>query len=290
MIKKSSFHPMVLLVYFVGVFIFVMFSQSLFVTFAAFICGNFVLLLSIKFREYLKSFAGYFILIVVMAGINPLFSHRGVTQLFFVNDIPFALESIVYGVYLGTSVANCIIWLRLLSLSISRGNVMYLFGKFAPQTALTVSMSMGFLPKIKKKFSSLNFAQRGNGVFVCESKSDKIKFSSAIFTALFGWSIESSVSTSMSMKARGYGISKRTCAIKNAFRKKDFTALVIVIFALIFCFALLGLSYFSTEFYPQIYNENSSIYLKAFVILFLSMPFILKLKEYVKWKFYLSKI
>lgn len=286
---KKTFNPVVLLVYFIGILVFIMFSQSIFVSSVAFICGFLALVFSEKFLNVLRSFAFYLSIIAVTALLNPLFSHRGQTILFFMNDIPITMESVCYGAYLGTSMANCILWLRLLGRAVSQDDVMALLGRFAPQTSLIVAMSMGFLPKIKRKFSELDFAQRGNGIYTADSRTDKIRFGSALFTTLFGWSVESSISSSLSMKARGYGFSRRSCSRKIKFRVKDFMALIFVVlgFLLLYFFLATGIS---TQFYPIISKPSTKYFQNGFIVFMLILPFILQLKEVLKWKFYLSKI
>ena len=91
------------------------------------------------------------------------------------------------------------------------------------------------------------------------------------------------------MKARGYGIRKRSFAHSFKFGAWDgiFVAAFAVIFALVLIFSAGG--ELSAAFYPVIKLENSVFPVGMFALLCV-FPFILEVKESIKWKYCLAKM
>ena len=95
--------------------------------------------------------------------------------------------------------------------------------------------------------------------------------------------------TSTSIRALGYGIQIRIFAHSFKFRAWVciFVAAFAVIFALVLLFSARG--ELSAAFYPVIKLENSVFPVGMFALLCV-FPFILEVKESIKWKYCLAKM
>lgn len=86
---------------------------------------------------------------IIVALINPLFNHSGVTILFYMNNNPITLESIVYGIILGIVFISVIIGFSCFNKIMTSDKLMYLFGRFIPILSLMFSMTLRFVPRYK---------------------------------------------------------------------------------------------------------------------------------------------
>lgn len=78
---------------------------------------------------------------LLMAIINPLFSHAGATMLFYMKDgNPVTLESILYGIGAGVMLAGVVSWFSVFNVVMTSDKFMYLFGKAIPAASLLLSM------------------------------------------------------------------------------------------------------------------------------------------------------
>jgi energy-coupling factor transport system permease protein len=107
------------------------------------------------------------------------------------------------------------------------------------------------------------------------------------------WALENSIDTSMSMKARGYGIKGRSHYSRYSFRVTD-AITIIIILVLDFCVLKdIGAGYSDIEFYPVIryaasLQEAICMYI-CFGVLVCILS-IVEIKENIKWKYYVSRI
>ena len=103
---------------------------------------------------------------------------------------------------------------------------------------------------------------------------------------LITWSLEEALQTASSMRARGYGVRKRSSAVRYTMNKIDFTfmwlMLALGLFVLIGGFLGIG----KYEVYPQIQKiEMTSLTILHFICfsLFLLIPIFLNGKERIEW-------
>ena len=286
---NKHFNPVVGIVYYAFIIVVLMFSLSPIITGCAFLFGLLRLSLAENGRKFFKDLIFALSLSAVISITNPLFSHNGSTPLFFINEKPFTFEALMYGVNMGIQISAVIIWLTVMGKTLKDSDIMYLLGKALPKTTLVITMVKGYIPKIKNKFKHISDAQHGNGIYSGNCRTDKIKYSLCVFSAVFSWSAEHSVETSMSMNARGFGYSKRTSSQKIKFRLRDFIALALITLMgiLIFVSASKGINW---NFYPVIsMSENSLPSALMFGIITFSSS-MLEIKERIKWKYCLAKI
>ena len=258
--RLSAFHPLTALVYFAAVLAVTMFCFSPAVGICSAVGAFLFCAITQSCRQTASDLAFYIFLTAVLTVTNPLFSHKGVTPLFFVNGKAYTREKLLY-----------------------------IFGRKTPKAALVITMTMGFIPKLKRLHRQLLDALNCSGANISDSRFDRLKKDCTVFTALCAGTLERGADTAASMKARGYGIQKRSFAHSFKFRAWDgiFVAAFAVIFALVLLFSARG--ELSAAFYPVIKLENSVFPVGMFALLCV-FPFILEVKESIKWKYCLAKM
>ena len=95
---SDGFHPVPAFIYLAWMILLSAFSRDPVITAlslfgAALFCSRLQ-----SARESLSDLGFYSALFIIFAAANPLFSHNGVTPLFFLNDNPVTLEAVLYGV------------------------------------------------------------------------------------------------------------------------------------------------------------------------------------------------
>lgn len=286
----AAFHPVVNLIYYVFVIGITMFSMNpvfLFITFLiSFIYS--VLLKGIKAAKFncLLSIP----VLVITAIINPLFSHDGVTVLFYLNMNPVTMEAVLYGIASAVLMASIIIWFSTFNVIMSSDKIIYLFGRIVPVIALTISMCFRFVPLLKNRFKEITEGQKCMGRdFTSGSVNSRIRQFFKEISILIAWSLETSIETADSMEARGYGLKGRTSFHLFKFTKRDFSCFLAMF--LLGITVVIGCCLGKTDiyYYPSIYIPKTDIYtiivgLAYFLLLIL--PIVIDIKGEIKWKQY----
>ena len=170
--------------------------------------------------------------IVAFALYYSSYHHFGVTVLrqnFIGNNM--TLESLVYGVVLGVSIAGVMIWFSCVYSVFSTDKVVYLFGRVSPRFSLFLAIILRMVPRIKKEAKRINMAQRGIGRGANQGNIlQRIRNCLRIFSMLITWTIDSLTTASESMRSRGSSLRGRTAFSIYRFDNRD-RAYVIALFA-----------------------------------------------------------
>lgn len=291
----STYHPFVNFIFYVMIL-----SISMFFTHPVFLAISGIA--SISYLIYLKGkkalfvvFALAFPIFIFSAILNPLFSHQGMTILFYAKSgNPITLESIVYGIFSGLMLFVVIVWFSSFNYIITSDKIIYIFGKILPAISLIISMSLRFVPRFNAQLKKVSYAQKCIGRDATNgSILKKLKHSIKIFSIMVTWSLENSVETADSMKSRGYGLTPRTNFHTYNFEKRDITAILIMGICFIFVLACIYTQKVSILYYP-IYRLNQNTiysiicYILYFILCFL--PLFFNLVEDIKWYYLKSKI
>ena len=106
----SRFHPLVNIVFYICVLGITMFQMQIGLIIISFIVAL-IYYIFLKKEWNLKFFCGVIVVFLTSAVINPLFSHRGSTLLFYLfTGNPVTLESIVYGFATAGIICAMIMW------------------------------------------------------------------------------------------------------------------------------------------------------------------------------------
>ena len=158
--------------------------------------------------------------------------HFGMTVLrqnFIGNNM--TVESLVYGIVLGVSLAGVMIWMSCVYSVFSSDKVVYLFGKASPRLSLFLAILLRMVPRIKGEAQRIHTARKGLGKGIDQgSLWQRIKNGIRIFSMLISWTIGSLATMSDSMRSRGSMLRGRTAFSIYRFDNRD-RAYVITLFA-----------------------------------------------------------
>ena len=227
----QSLHPAVLMTYYVftiGFSVIIMNPICLGISFvgaliaSAGLCGIKNTLQSLKYMLPMILFA---IL------INPMFNHEGATILTYLpGGNPLTLESIIYGMAAGLMLASVLCHFSCFNKVMTADKLVYLFGRISPALSLVLSMSLRMVPMLIKQTRQVSAAQQCIGKDTkTGSLISRIRNAVSILSGMITWSLENAVTTSDSMKSRGYGLKGRTAFSLFRFDKRDAAVLAVVL-------------------------------------------------------------
>ncbi len=171
----------------------------------------------------LKEMAGIGVLVFLFACIiQPLFSHNGMTPIFYLNGQAVTWETVCFGLVMGVLFLTVYVWFTVWNAWITNDKFLYLFYKPFSKAALLLSMVLRMVPLLRQRFARIDEAWRGMGRdYRTQRFPDNIRILVAQISVLLSWSLESSLDTSDSMEARGYGLGRRTGFHLFRFKMRD---------------------------------------------------------------------
>lgn len=293
----NQYHPLVCFIYFclvIGCSMFFMHPICLLISLTGAVSYTIYL---IGWQKAKKGLGGILFLMVLTAFINPAFSHQGVTVLAcFPSGNALTLESVFFGVGAACMLAATLLWFFTAGEILTTDKIVYLFGKGFPVLGLILSMILGFIPKLKRKYSEIEMArqsekrenERENG----EAARLKGYFSAfrhgvRNLSILVTWMLEDAVEIADSMKARGYGIEGRTSFTIYRFtgRDKRMISLLVAEAAYVIWGSIRGAV--SWDYYPMTGGAGFEIYSISIYVIYLMFcmePMIESVRKDRKWK------
>lgn len=229
-----------------------------------------------------------FILSLLTTLTNLFVSRRGDTVLFFVNGAAVTAESAASGFFTGVLIGAVGIWFSIFGDVVTSDKVFFLFGKKTPKIALLFSMTVGFVPKIIKRYSDISKARRGfEGENTRDSQEkilNKVKERLAILSVLVTLSLERAMDTADSMRARGYGTAGRTCAAEYRFSVRDFTVMLLTLVSFTVSVILIAAGVSQGGYYPIISTPSGKDWALFFTAAFLAgIPVVAEVRENLLW-------
>ena len=245
-------HPITAFVYFVLILLVAMLTMNPVIITICYLSSVVFCGMLIGMRKLLSSLAYNVPLMLMIAITNPMFVHKGETILFFLNDNPVTKEAIIYGVFASMMIMSVFYLCRCYTEIMTSDKFIYLFGRVIPKLSLVLSMILAFIPKLKRKYREIDEAQKALGIYATQSYVDKLRSKMRVLSILLTNSLETSVDTADSMRARGYGLKGRTSYAIYRFTVSDFAYLVfsIVFGVSIVVLIMLGASEF--YYYPTV--------------------------------------
>lgn len=288
----KELNPLTVTIYFicsVGIAMFCMHPVIISLSLA----GAPALFISLNKTRSIKLHLSFLLLFAVLAVINPIWYHNGVTVLFVVNDSPITLEALMYGIFAAAMMISVLYRFRTFSMIMTADKLMYVFGKLSPKISLILSMALRYIPLMRQQNSKIRRTQKALGIYRGENIADTLKGEARIFSIMATWSLENGIITADSMEARGYGSCRRTSFSIYRFTAYD------AVFAVV-CLGLTGIviaaAFFGEtgyDFYPAMSDISLtpialSAYISYGILSFL--PALLEWKEAIKWKYLMSRI
>ena len=295
--KQDSFsklHPAVNLLFFVGAIAFgVLLQHPVYLLAGIFASGVYYLFLN--GRNGIKNILMMIPLFFFITLFNPIVNTRGVTVLFTYLDRPYTFEALVYGVAVSATFVLMILWFGCCGKVLTGDKFTCLFGNLAPSLSLLLVMVFRMIPNLLQKSKHIIGVRSSIGKGTAGKSSLKDKFNSGmtVIGVLTSWALEGSITTSDSMRSRGYGTSKRTSFMIYRMTVTDWilsAVMLVLLGVVIFFFANGGMN---AEFLPEINITPIKGYnIIGFITYlgYLMIPTILNVKEVIQWKFSESKI
>ena len=288
----SGFHPGVNLLFFAAALGLTMFIQQPVYLLISLVSGCAYLLYLQGKKGFLRQ-VGYLVpILIMMAVINPIYNHEGVTVLWYLpNDNPITLEAICFGLASAVMMGASIVWFNCCNTVFTSDKIIYLFGRVIPALSLLISMTLRFVPRFKNFLQSVLRIQQA--MHKPANTKEKLQQALAAFSATVSWAMEQSIVSADSMKSRGYGVQGRTAFSIYIFEKRDGIAMAIL---LLLCAGsavphLTGLM--TWTYYPSMTGELlGSIQIMAYLCYggMCNLPLIIDLMEDRKWNALRSKI
>jgi ABC-type cobalt transport system, permease component CbiQ and related transporters len=283
----SSYHPLILFLYFCVVLFFNMFFMHPAILIISLI-SMFIYSVMLNGLRALKFNVLYMLPVtVIVALINPLFNHYGVTILFYLNNNPITLESVVYGIILAVVFISVIIGFSCFNKVMTSDKLIYLFGRLIPILSLMFSMTLRFVPRYKAQLKKISNAQKCIGMDASRGNVLKrIKNGVRIISILITWALENAIESADSMKARGFGLRGRTSFSLFSWKKRDKAFFVLQIVLLGIILTGMGWGKFNSQYSPMItisgMGEKSFLFFLAYAV-FCLLPVMTDVKESIVW-------
>lgn len=282
------YHPAVNFTYMAAVLVFTMLTLHPVGIVLSFVLGSAYSIYLNGWAVYKRTLRYSLVLWAVIAVVNPLFNHNGITVLFYLFDNPVTVEVCLYGLASGGMLASVLVWFSCYNTLISNEKFLHMFGKALPTVGLMMSMIMRLIPVTRYKLSSVANAQKAMGLGTHSgTKRQRIARGVRISSILMSWTMEDCIETADSMNARGYGSARRTSFTMFKWHTYDIVSMT-VITALIGAggyFVFGHLSKFA--YYPILEGslmDVQSIIGYVVIALLMAYPLLLELRETVRWK------
>ncbi len=282
----TRLHPLVNLIFYIVVLGITMFQMQIGLTLIS-VFSALVYFFYLKKSSGIRNLLAVIVIFLISSLINPMFSHRGSTVLFYLfTGNAVTLESVIYGMAASAVICAMLIWFFIFYQVMTMDRVLGVIGKVMPHIALLITMILRFIPKYarhQKEVSRMNAKRAG------KSLKEKIKNGSKIFSITTTWALENSIYTADSMKARGFGVKKRTSYSNYRIDGQDIGILVWIIFLTGCVICMLYRETLYTYYYPYVVNKNN---IPAYILyaLLCFTPVLFNIREGIRWHRLKSKI
>lgn len=283
----NRLHPVTIFFYFItmiGITAFLIHPVMLGISFV----GVLIYLAVLEESISLKKAGWYLLAFVILSCINPLFYHNGVTVLFVLNGNPITLEAILYGMLAAGMILTVLLWCRHLTRYMTTDKSLYLIGRISKKGALIISMVFRLSPQYRYQAEQIRETQKTLGLFDGGSLLDSIKGHLHVFSAMMTWALEHSVDTADSMRARGYGITKRSNYSSYRMHGRDIMCLLAMVLFLGVMVAGIMSGGLAITYYPEFILKTPSVKTLGIYIAYGFFVLLLPLyecKEKIKWKY-----
>jgi len=285
--RMTKIHPITYILYYAILIIFAFLFTNPYYSLTFAICILTLIGIQGIQKEFKGTIKGFIMMGVVIAIINPLTSHQGVTRLYIWNNYFITFESIVYGLILAFALILILLTFTSFNKAVSYQDLLYIFSKKFPTASIIIIMALRFIPFLNYRLEEINKLQDFE-----KENSDKKGFINKINNAsnslivMISWTLEESMIAAKSMKARGYKTTKRTSYLIYKINRIDKIFISFIMITAIL--AILGLIYGDgrINIYPTIRFSFNHFPLDIYYIsfLFLLLPLIyLEIKEEMIW-------
>ncbi|HBM99419.1 MAG TPA: cobalt transporter [Ruminococcus sp.] len=285
----SQMHPIVNFIFFAFVIGFSMFIMNPACLLISLVCALFNVLYLNGKKAVRLSVLYLLPTIIIIAIVNPVFNHDGVTMLaYFPWDNPLTLESIIYGIATAVLLSSIVLWFSCFNEVMTSDKFIYLFGRIIPSLSLVLSMALRFVPGFIFQFNVIRNSQKCIGRDISDGKLlQRLKNAAKIISIMISWALENAIETADSMKSRGHGLKGRTAFSIYRFSKRDAAVLSIIIISGIILIIMSVLDVAKFRYFPSVKGNVISAPAIIYYALYFSlmiMPLAINVWEGIKWK------
>lgn len=290
--RFASCHPAVSFVFYMAAIVLAVVIQHP-VYVAVSVIASALQLLTLRGRRALPLLGAMVPLFLVLTAINPLFSTGGRHIYFYLFGRPYTWEALCYGAVIGGMLVATLLWFACYNEVMTSDKFTCLFGSVIPSLSLLLVMILRLIPSYQRKARQITGARKCIGHDLGSGNKHKVKEGAAILSALTSWALEGAIITADSMRARGYGVARRTNYRFYRWVWIDQMVLGIMVVLLGVTAAALVLGWAKVAFIPVLVAApvagGSLLGLLAYT-LFLLLPTAMNVLEELKWTYLLSKI
>lgn len=290
----SKYHPVVNLIFFVGaICLGSIIEHPIYLVSSVIVSGIYYIIL--YGSKAIKSIISMVPIALFIILINPLFNTRGETILFYLFNRPYTVQALLYGTTMALIFMVMVLWIGCYSKVLSVDKVSCLLGNIVPNIALLIVMVFRMIPNMIKKVKQVMEVRCmiGKEMRGYTKKRERLDWGINILSILTSWILEDSVTTSDSMRARGYATTKRTSFMIYRMKLSDYI-LSITIFVLIgIVISFLVNGYMQVDFVPEckmVSIEGKGVIGYVAYLGYISIPIVLHIKERIKWNILRYKI
>ena len=286
----SKCHPAVNFLFFVGAI-----GMSVVIQHPAFLLAGIltgaVYYLLLNGKKGFRTILGLLPMFLILTAINPLFNTMGATPLFHLWGRPYTMEALLYGAAMASMFVIMMLWFGCYNKVLTSDKFTSLFGSLIPSISLLLVMILRMIPNFIRKTEQIIGARKsiGKGAGEAATTKEKLGDGMTVLGALTGWALEGSVVTGDSMRARGYGCTKRTSFMIYRMKAGDWALVAVMTVLLALTVTALCLGQSTAVFVPNIEIMPPSWGLAAYTF-YLLIPTALHIKEAIQWHISRSKI
>ena len=244
-------HPWCAFFYCLAALVLTMCSVNPVLILSSFIAATLTEIMDLGFKLYVRYIPWLLLVLVITAVGNMCISHNGMHVLFYVNDNRITIEAGIYGAVFGLMFCAAFLWCDIMHRVITGEKITYMFGSFAPNLGLVISMTLHYIPLIRKRYKMVHNAQTGMGRKLTGNLIKRIRQWGKEFSIVISWSLENAIDTSSTMLAMGYGVGKRSNYSNYRLKAYDIIFVIVIIALCVPAFVVTLSVNYKVYYYPE---------------------------------------
>ena len=274
-----TYHPVVGMVYFAAVIIFSFSStQPVYVAIAAVMACLYLVYLK-GWRQLGRQLVWFVPFTLFIALLNSFFNVAGTTVLWRWRVFQLTAEGLAYGFAIGGMLIAVLTWFSCYNEVMTDDKFTYLFGRVAPTLSLAISMISRWVPTMVKRGRVIYDSQEAliGGENGDASKKGAFSRGVRMASVLVGLGMEDSIQTSDSMRARGWGLTRRTSYARYRWHPREYLVLGFLLVMIALNAVLMYIATSQFAYYPTMSQLHPWWGYLPYVAM-LAIPFLVELE------------
>lgn len=268
LIKTRNMQPLSLICYFLAVTGISVFSSNVVFHIISIVFSIIIAAVFKIFSDPIKDTVFYFALFVIISVMNPFFSNKGITSLFYLNGRPVTVEALLFGMDAAVTLIGSLIWFRIFSAVFTSDKIAAVAANphFAKIPYIFI-LTLRYVPMFKKRFRQIMSSQKSAGMLISAAPERSLRNYLNVFFTLAASSLELCADASASLKARGFDFVNYRSKEKIALSGREIITVIMstAAAALIIYGSLSGL--IDCGFYPELYFSCPTVFAIAYALL-----------------------